>query len=324
MPGEEEESVECNFCHFYELINNIIRITAFGIVPILAGILLLVGGVYLVASFGSPERVQTGKKILTGVLIGVIIVYVAYAIIAGLIAFLAPGDTRFNLTSGGFEINCTAPIVTPSPSPGPSPGPVPATSTPPVTCPQSGQNLCTPLSTSCFNSVSSCAQYSSIINQVAQSVPIPSVNTGALLRSIMVNESSCNISSQSSQGACGLMQLKPSTANQFKTQCGITGNIDCNWLKNPANAEASVCITARFLRSLTLGGCGTFPLNIAAGYNAGAEACQTSQNCQGESGCTGAKKKWECLYDDNDHQVCNTGYNETRDYVRKVSYCYTI
>jgi len=195
-----------------------------------------------------------------------------------------------------------------------------------VACLQSNLNLCQPQSATC--TASGCSQYVSSVNQYAGRIGI--ANGANLLKSIMVKESSCNISEVSFDGSSfGLMQFRPSTANIYKSRCGITANIDSAWLTNSANADASICLGAEYLNALSQTSCGSTVRGMAAGYNGGSGACSNSISCAGETSCAGGpKKKWECLYDDLAHTVCNggnnplAGYNETRNYATKVLYCY--
>jgi hypothetical protein len=185
--------------------------------------------------------------------------------------------------------------------------------------PTSTANLCQGTQTSCSNS--SCSQYVGSINKYAQQSGVPA----DLIKAIMFNESSCNYNPPSSgAGAFGLMQLKPETANQFKSRCGVSENITSGWLTSSRNSDAVICIGAEYLKSLSSGTCGSSPRNIAAGYNGGSVACQTSVSCAGEVSCDNTPtRKWECLYDDTAKKIPNTGYIETRNYAPKVAYCTT-
>ena len=120
------------------------------------------------------------------------------------------------------------------------------------------------------------------------------------------------------------MQLQPSTANIFKTQCGISASITCGWLTDSANAEASICIAAKYIKSLVGGTCGSDIRNIAAGYNGGVGACGNSNDCKNDTSCDGGTvRRWECLFDSQPPPLrCNTGYDETRAYAPKVLACY--
>ncbi len=114
------------------------------------------------------------------------------------------------------------------------------------------RNLCQGESSgpSCSGSNSQCAQYSAYANEFASGRV-----SANLIREIMAQESSCNISAGSSVGACGLMQLLPSTANQHKRACGIPSytSITCDWLRDPVNARLSICLASQELSALSRG-----------------------------------------------------------------------
>lgn len=153
------------------------------------------------------------------------------------------------------------------------------------------------------------------------------VDTVKMVKAIMSQESGGDIGA-SNGDSVGLMQMKPSTADAYKSGC-TTANIDAAWLKNSANAQASICIAVNYLKSL-VSSCGCNVRHLAAAYNGGPSACSASQSCASCSTCgTEKTKRWECLWEgpDGEHKTCNvdrtTGsYHETRVYVPEVSYCY--
>ena len=209
-------------------------------------------------------------------------------------------------------------------------------------CPGVGTNLCQ-ASTSC--PTNACGQYSSAIQQAANKISIPGLNTKALIASIMFGESSCNVSAynkiQNPDGSysesCGPMQMQIGTARDFQSQCGITTTITCDWLRNPANINQTVCLGAKYIESLARGRCGSNVRHIAAGYNGGSGYCGVSRDCDGEKNCDGQPMKaWECPYDNETHTLCNTicvttacntdrdhpGFLETRKYAPAILACY--
>ena len=197
------------------------------------------------------------------------------------------------------------------------------------TCSYSSVNLCQASGTcpapSCDKSSDGKFSYGIAIKQAAANIAISGVNTEALIRAVMFKESSCDVNSVSNSNppSCGLMQLQPATANVFKSRCGVNADITCDWLRQPANAEASICIGAYYLQSIAGGTCGSSVRNIAAGYNGGAGACLASNDCTTAKSCDNKTvRRWECLYDDTAHQTCNAGFDETRNYAPKVLGCY--
>jgi hypothetical protein len=107
--------------------------------------------------------------------------------------------------------------------------------------------------------------------------------------------------------ACGLMQVKPSTAS------GVGLNFSCNDLLIPANAIEAGAKYLSYLEGLSTTS-GDFNL-MAAAYNGGddsvAGANGPSTDCPG-------LLRWQCEWDDKGHTIANEGYAETRDYVQKT------
>jgi len=77
----------CNLCHIFVLLNNIFIFLLipdaninnnFPLIPSVAALMLIIGGFYLLIAGGSPELFAKGKSVLTAVVIGLVIVFVAW------------------------------------------------------------------------------------------------------------------------------------------------------------------------------------------------------------------------------------------------------
>jgi hypothetical protein len=212
------------------------------------------------------------------------------------------------------------------------------------TCSDSSLDICGQIADNC--DLTEVGKWNSKIDAAAKERTkiCPTVDSVRMVKAIMAEESSGNIKSISKDKdgnplAGGLMQLLPVTANQYKSQCGVSENIDFDWLTNSVNAEKQICIAIEYMKTL-VGSCGCSVKNIAAGYNGGGGktgACDPSTNCgsaaKAEGGeclaCSGEQvtRRWQCLWDDNAHTKCNVdnpngSFNETRKYAPKVDYCY--
>jgi soluble lytic murein transglycosylase-like protein len=174
-------------------------------------------------------------------------------------------------------------------------------------CPQSGLNLHAPQFRQCTNAY--CAE----LRPLAQGKAV----SAELLMAIAMQESNCGVNLVGDGGSsCGPMQMQLNVANMYRQKCGMDVNIpiQCGWLQDKANWDKAMCLAAEYLKDLATP-CGSATENVAAGYNGGPSgACGPSANCPG-------LKRWECLYDDNAHQICNNGYNVTRNYATQVLYC---
>jgi len=153
--------------------------------------------------------------------------------------------------------------------------------------PTSSSTTITP-STTFTCPATACSQYSSQIAAAAAQISLPaSIDKAKVLSTIMYHESRCQIgvSSTASTPSCGLMQLQPATANTFKSQCGAgSETITCDWLKNPANAQKSICMAGKLLEYLSSSSrCGSDLTNILIGYAGGQGVCADKSKMTGET-----------------------------------------
>lgn len=77
--GYGEEA--CTFCDFFVLINNIIKFVMTRIVPVIAVLMLVIGGVFFFFAGASPNALNTAKGIITSVVIGLVIIFCAWVIV---------------------------------------------------------------------------------------------------------------------------------------------------------------------------------------------------------------------------------------------------
>lgn len=80
MAGVTELCWETGDCSLNDFLQVFVNISDYilGIVGSLALLLFVIGGFYLLASQGESGRVQKGKAYITGAIVGIIIVFVAY------------------------------------------------------------------------------------------------------------------------------------------------------------------------------------------------------------------------------------------------------
>jgi len=355
----------CNQCLLIELGKNVIDMTFFAIVPSVGTLLFMIAGFIILfnAREGKAGGVAKGREIMTNTAIGIAIILGAWLITNFILKSIANDQVA---GTPWYQIECKVgtlkDIVLGALPPPSGPAPVPqkyscstsnntcvvdstgeyTTNTCDGKCPpalagaqclQSGLNLCTGASsTGCANS--SCSQYSAMITRQATGVA-----TASVLKAFMEIESSCNINPPGGGSSYGLMQLTPPIPEIYGTRCkDSSGNyltkaevngINQAWLTNPANAEKSICISAQWINAVADSKCGSSIRNLYAGYNGGQNgACAPSVSCAGEKSCSNEPvKRWECLYDDTAHKVCNggtnimAGYNPTRLGATKIQYC---
>ncbi len=209
---------------------------AIGIVGILAAVVLMIGGIIWLTAGGNQTRIGTAKSYITASLTGLVIALSSYLIL--------------------YQINPELIKLIP------------------IKVAQ-----VTGIPSAEIAAGDTCAKYNTtgiISFNTSEKTPLPSscnkydftkvsdhlyINT---LKAIAAAESGCNPNLESQAGACGIMQLLPSTAQKYNKQA------TCQWLKD--HPQESITIA-----SFYIGGSG-FKDNerIFAGYNGGYGATTNS------------------------------------------------
>ena len=307
-PGYPPEYYQpCGRCDLFKLGRNLMDALVIGLMPPIAVIMFVYAGFLILLGGALPAQIKKGQGIFKATAAGIAVMLIAWIGVNFFLKSLAVDD----ISNNWFTITCSETVSGTSTSAGTGTGPGTSAA---AACLYTGKNLCDNEQPQGGCSNSSCSQYSSAIAQYAGGTA-----SANLLKAIMVSESSCNVKANSGS-SFGLMQLRPETAKNYANKCGVNQDITGAWLMDPANANNSICLAAEYIRATSQ----TCPAtrDLIAAYNGGAGACANSVDCAGANSCGGgAVKKWECLYDNSTHTMCNTGFDETRGYVRKVSYC---
>lgn len=103
QPGDQARP--CTFCDFFVLFENIVDFVLFQIVPPLAVLIVVIGGVMFLLAAENPARVQQAKNILTTVAIGLLIIYGAWLIVNLFFVTIGVADWT-GLASGWAEFQC--------------------------------------------------------------------------------------------------------------------------------------------------------------------------------------------------------------------------
>jgi hypothetical protein len=116
--GGTPEFIRCQLCHFFVMLDEIIDFVLFQIVPPLAILMLVIGGVmFIFAHFGGaeilpgggaggPKMLSQARKLITSVIIGLIIIFAAWIIIDLFFSLIGVAEWT-GLQEGWFSINCS-------------------------------------------------------------------------------------------------------------------------------------------------------------------------------------------------------------------------
>ncbi len=110
-PGTEKET--CEFCDFFVLFDNIVDFLLVPnnlnggapIVPLIAIVMIMIGGAMLYFSAEDPGMIQRAKSLLTYAIVGLILIYGAWLIVNLFIAAIGLSDWK-GLEGGWWQINC--------------------------------------------------------------------------------------------------------------------------------------------------------------------------------------------------------------------------
>jgi len=78
VPCGRTGTTDCKFCHIFELLNNIIVYILTCLTPIIAALMMVIGGFYLLIAGASPELFSQAKSIITAAVIGLVIIFVSW------------------------------------------------------------------------------------------------------------------------------------------------------------------------------------------------------------------------------------------------------
>jgi len=95
----------CQLCDFFVMFDRIVDFVLFKLVPPVATLMLVIGGVMFFAAAGDPGKLSRAKGLLTSVVIGLVIVYGAWLLISAF--FMAIGVAEWTgLKEGWFNYPC--------------------------------------------------------------------------------------------------------------------------------------------------------------------------------------------------------------------------
>ncbi|MBU0964003.1 lytic transglycosylase domain-containing protein [Patescibacteria group bacterium] len=255
---------------------------------ILATVMMMYGGIRYVVSMGSPQKISEAKDTIVSALLGLVLALGTYVILLT----INPNLIEFDGLSGVTTI----PLIEQISSEGETSG-----------------------DKGWFNpgTVGNVTKWDQALTDAANDDKVK-VNRD-YLKAIMLSESSGDPNAESDKGACGLMQLLPSTAWAY--DYGIT----CQELKDdPVN---NILIGARYFRDLL-----DDPCPKTAEYKKSKKVVE----CKGKTYCKKGEEHWAiAAYNGGQKANCssiepscklqtwwecavNPGFAETRNYVQKV------
>ncbi len=85
----------CTLCHLFELFSNIVTFLLVTVVPPVATLFLVWGGVLFYTAMGDSNKIKKAKGLLVSVIIGIVIVYGAHIFVSMILSALGVVDVQW-------------------------------------------------------------------------------------------------------------------------------------------------------------------------------------------------------------------------------------
>jgi hypothetical protein len=97
----------CTLCDFFDMISRIIDFALTRIVPLVVGLMIVIGGAMMISAYAGqsgPEMISRAKKLLGSLVIGVLVVYLAWIIVNLFLSSI--GVAEWTGLQNWWTINC--------------------------------------------------------------------------------------------------------------------------------------------------------------------------------------------------------------------------
>ena len=88
VPCGGQGQPDCQFCHIFVLIANIINFILTCLTPVIGGLMLIIGGLYLLTAGINPQSLNRAKSVITAAIIGIVIIFIAWILLNTLLGFM--------------------------------------------------------------------------------------------------------------------------------------------------------------------------------------------------------------------------------------------
>jgi len=109
VPCGNVDTCPCELCDFFVMFDRIVNTMLFRIVPVLAALMIAIGGVMYITAFlsseGAPAMLSRAKKLFGAIAIGLLIIYGAWVIVNTFLLIIG-ASTWVGFGEGWWIINC--------------------------------------------------------------------------------------------------------------------------------------------------------------------------------------------------------------------------
>ena len=105
VPCGGEGQPSCQLCHVFVMFDRIVDFVMITLVPPLAALMLVIGGIMYFTAAGNPGSISKATSLLPSVLLGLVIVYGSWLIINSFFLFIGVNEWT-GLDKGWFNYPC--------------------------------------------------------------------------------------------------------------------------------------------------------------------------------------------------------------------------
>ena len=99
------EIEHCTLCDIFALINNVLSFILTCLAPIIASLMIVIGGFSFLIAGANPTKIAQGKSILTAVVIGFVIVFVSWVFLNSFMTSIGVASWT-GLEEGWWQVKC--------------------------------------------------------------------------------------------------------------------------------------------------------------------------------------------------------------------------
>lgn len=94
----------CKFCHLFVLINNVINFILTRLTPIVATLMLVIGGGYYMAAGANQNHLKTAQEIFKATVVGLLVISMSWIFLNTFLSFM--GVSEWTGIGTWWQINC--------------------------------------------------------------------------------------------------------------------------------------------------------------------------------------------------------------------------
>ena len=103
VPCGGEGENRCELCHIFVMIDRILDFIILRLTPVVAVLMLVIGGLMFFFAGTNPGTLETAKKVITNTVIGLVIIFTAWIVISTFLNYIGVMEWT-GLGSGGWSV----------------------------------------------------------------------------------------------------------------------------------------------------------------------------------------------------------------------------